>query len=290
MGFWDGLFKEIFNDSSSGGSSSFNPFKEDDKRTQTKQLISEAKQLVKDGQEIYRNARESADRASSRAQTATNSYIKFCNEISTLLNSKIKPVMQKFDAFDIDSRIEAPHIDSAIHIPSLPSFSSCVELMPSTPSILDMILDEYQYEKAKEQREEAMAYKEQMKEERSKLNALRDKLNNISTYIASEQKQIGDLTQKVVNISGQLESAMQRTSFTPEQAKYLKAIRKIALMISDQISTEFISGRLEISSKYKAQAETLNRLNAAIPASPAIDGQEALFLIRSLCDIIPIET
>lgn len=291
------ILKEIFDDSSSSSSHSpsssslFNPFQEDTKKEETRQLINEAKRLVCEGKDIYNRAKESADRASSRAQAATNNYINFCNETSRTLNTKVKPVMQKFDTFKIDTKIEAPHIDSAVHIPSLSSFSgSSFAPMPSTPSILDMILDEYQYEKAKEQRDEAKAYKEEMRAASSELHVIRDKLNNITSYIESEQKQISNLTQKVVNISGQLESAMQCSSFTPEKAKYLKAIQKIALMISEQISTEFISDRLEISSKYKSQAETLSRIDAAIPTTPAIDGQEALNFIRSIGQIIPIET
>ncbi len=284
------IFKEIFDDSSSS-SSQFNPFKDNTKKEETSQLIDEAKRLVSEGEDIYNRAKESADRASSKAQEATNNYINFCNKTSSILSTKVKPVMQKFDSFKIDSKVEAPHIVSTIHTLSLPNLSySNFAPKPPIPSILDIILEEYQYEKAKEQRDMAKAYKEKMRVESSKLHVIRDKLNNITTYIESEQEQISNLTQKVVHISGQLESAMQYNSFTPERAKYLKAIQKIALMILEQISTEFISDKLEICSKYKLQAETLSRINAAIPVTPAIDGQEALNFIRSIGQIVPIET
>jgi len=267
------------------------PSREDDKCTQTKKLISEAKQLVSDGEAIYTRAKESADRACSRTQRVANSYINFCKATAQKLNTEVKPAMMEFDAFNIDARIDAPSIDKAIQIPSsISSGIGSVISKPSMPSILDMILDEYQYEKAKTQRDSAKAYKEEMKVARSELYALRDKLDNISNYIESEQRQIDTLTQKVLNISQQLKTAMQRTSFTPDQAKYLKAIQKIAVMIADQISTEFVSNQLEITDKYKNQANLLNKVNAAIPATPSIDGQEVLNLVRNLKDIIPIET
>ena len=276
--------------SSSGIVSILNPYGSNAKREETKQLIAEAKQLVSEGKDIYNRAKSSADSASERAQRAVDNYANFCRNTSNLLNSKVKPVIQRFDAFQIDARIEAPHVSSAVYIPSLSGVARGVTSMQPMPSILGMILDEYQYDKAKEQRDEAKAYKERMRQARSELIAMRDKLDNITTYIESEQEEIDELTQKVVRISEQLESAMQRTSFTQEQANHLKAIHKIASMISDQIATEFITGSLEIDRKYKAQAKTLNKINAAIPASPSIDDQAVLNFIRDFGSMVPITT
>lgn len=259
MGLWD-LFEDLE--------------RSHEKREDTKRYIRQAKELVKSADEIYEKAYSRTMDYAYETESRLSDHAEYKKSIAKELGGNVGTTLKEFGQFDIDSKtFTAPSIQSLGSIPSFSGFgSSFASAVPRVDlfSILDMFISDEDYEEARDQYYEAKKYKSQMIAERDKLNSYREKMSEIRTFISSERGELDSLMGKLRKMTSQLNSGMQKSRFTPEEATYLKGIHKVAESVSTLLSTSFLNDTFSISQKYQKAFEEVKAINQALPSSPAL--------------------
>lgn len=260
------------------------------KRKQAEEYRRSAKKYVADGERIYNKAYSEVTAYSNETSYKIDQHYSYKQRIIKELGSDVKPVLSRFNSFDIDKRIfDAPSIDTSSlgalsGMSLMQGFSSSKPLL-QIPSIFDLFGDpEEEYWEARRQRDQAKWFYEDMKYERQKLNTIKDNMRTIRNYIYDEKQILENLVLKVKNITSQLKSSMMKTSFSQLEADYLKGIHKIALSISELLTTRFLNDDFTITSQYKSTFERIKEINNAIATAPTIsEGSDG---VRRLIEII----
>ena len=273
------------------------------KREAAKELIQSAKTYVREGKEIYKNAQDEAYSARNDADRVLGSYTTFCRDTLQKLDSKLRPVIAEFKSIDVDSRVTVSNpgssidfidvflssvSDASLHAVKLPNISGIVDFPNPLSDFFDSILEEYQYEKAKEQCARARAYRDEMRMARQEFRAYRDKMRHLCSVLEQDKKQITELTSKISSISDQLQSAMKKDHYSRDEAEHLKSICQIADGICVHLSSNFLQNDGTISAKFEKQFAALTQLNQSIPAAPRIDDQTFLNILVA-AGKLPIE-
>lgn len=84
------------------------------------------------------------------------------------------------------------------------------------------------------------------------------------------KERTGLLMGKLRTMAGQLKLGMQKTSFSTEEAEYLKGIHKIAEGIVALLSTEFLNDAFSINPKYQEIYADIKNMNQNLPSVPSI--------------------
>lgn len=95
-------------------------------------------------------------------------------------------------------------------------------------------------------------------------------MNEIIFFIGSEKNELDSLMGKLRTMAGQLKLGMQKTSFSTEEAEYLKGIHKIAEGIVALLSTEFLNDVFSINPKYQEIYADIKNMNQNLPSVPSI--------------------
>ena len=97
-------------------------------------------------------------------------------------------------------------------------------------------------------------------------------MNNSRRYIDDEKSNLVQLMDKFRKIVNQLNGAMNRNSFTEQEARHLTGIAKIAEMIKNSLEQRIVGSSGKIESNYKIYGGKIREINGLIPAAPTISG------------------
>jgi hypothetical protein len=261
------------------------------KRRQAEEYRRSAKKYVQDGERIYNNAYSEVSSYSYETSYKIEQHYSYKQRIVKEISGDVSPVLSRFNSFNIDRRVlEAPSIDTL----SLSSISGkdllggfSASFAPSfpIPSIFDLFSDpEEEYWEARRQKDEAKRFYENMKYERDRLRNVKEKLRNIRYYMDDEKKLLDSLNMKLRNITTQLNTGMNKTSFTKDEADYLKGIHKIAMQISDLLTIKFLNENFTITDQYQLAFGKIKEINQALEETPSISSGNEGF--KRLLDIL----
>ncbi|MDD6070373.1 MAG: hypothetical protein PUC12_06080 [Clostridiales bacterium] len=263
-----------------------NVFDNSEKKRQAYEYINQAKQFVSEGKDIYERAYRQTTTYATETEYKLRQHSEYKQRLAEELGSNVKGTLKNFDDFNIDSRIvQAPTINN--YIRDMGVFQSTIaNCMPRTEelSLFESFMDGVDYYKAKKQRDEARQYKERMKMERDRLNRRKEQMSEIQTFISSEKIELDSLMFKVRKMTEELNSGLKKSSFSKEEADYLKGIHKITEHIVNLLSTQFLTDSLSINSKYQQIYDGVKSINKNLPNAPSIHDRSTLDVIKRIVD------
>ena len=255
-----------------------------DKNRQAKEYIRRAKELISEGNSIYEKAYNKVTSYASETEYRLRQHTDYKKQLVKELGGTIGTTLKDFEHFNIDIKtISTPSIQESNT--GLYSFGSAISsCMPHLDvlSILDMFISDDDYYEAKRQRDEAKLYKERMKMERDKLNNYKEKMSEIRTFISSEKSELDSLMEKLKKMTNELKGSMQKSSFSIEEAEYLKGTHKIAEYIVALLSTEFLSDTFAINQKYQKVFSDIKNINQNLPCAPSITDSDTITAIKHI--------
>lgn len=256
-----------------------------DKSRQAREYLQRAKELVQEADDIYDRAYSRVSSYASETEYKLSKHNDYKNKIAKELGSTVETSLKSFSNFNIDSKIiSVPDIKTDVSGINFGSMVSCCMPHIDTPSIFDMFISDDDYYEAKRQRDEAKRYKEEMKLERDKLNNYKEKMSEIQLFIDSERTELDSLMGKITKMTSELNVAMQKNSFTKQEANYLKGTHKIAEYVANLLSTEFLGDSFSISQRYKKAFDGIKTLNQNLPYSPSISDSTTADAIKRIID------
>ena len=257
-----------------------------DKSRQAREYIQRAKELVREGDDLYERAYSKVTSYASETEYRLRQHMNYKKEVAKELGGSIGGTLRDFKNFNINVKtITAPSIqESSSGLRGFESaMSSCMPRI-DMPSIFDMFISDDDYYEAKRQRDEARNYKERMKMERDKLNDYKEKISEIRSFIDSEKSELDSLMGKLKKMTGELKTGMQKSSFSMEEAEYLKGIHKIAECVVGLLSTEFLSDGFSINQRYQKAFAGVKSINQNLPYVPSISDVNTVRTIKRILD------
>lgn len=256
-----------------------------DRQADAREYLRLAREFVKEGERIYDESYNKTMNAVSDTRYKLEQHKSFKDSIVRDLGGSISATLNNFKNFSIDSKISAPNISSLNNSSfGLSGFNSVASsCFPNSISI-PTIFSDIDYYEAKSQKEEARRYREQMRAEREKMRTYCSKLSEIRSFIDVEKRELQVLVDKLKSMTNELKSAMNKSSFTPEEAQYLKGIHKISESIVALLSTEFLTDSLDINQKYKQLFDGIKSINSSLPSAPSISSATTLSSVQNILD------
>lgn len=235
---------------------------------------------MREADDLYERAYTKVTSSAIDTEYKLRQHMEYKKKLANELGEDVDTTLKEFQTFHIDAKTIAPAEIQNFSVPQiqesltgLSSFKSAVSgCMPhlDLPSILDLVNAENDYYEARRQRDEARSYKERMKWERDKLYDYREKMSEITSFIGAEKNELDSLMGKLRTMTGQLKSGMQKTSFSTEEAEYLKGIHKIAESVAALLSTEFLNDAFSINPKYQEIYASIKNINQSLPSAHSI--------------------
>ena len=239
-------------------------------RQEAKEILSDAKDLYDD----YKDVRGEARRAANELESMLKNHNNYKADILRELGNDINVSIENFRRFNINSRITSPpNIDtSAPIIPSIISGFNAITTPFNPVSIAFSVFSdpERDRDEASRQKDAAQEYYWKVKDALQDVQCLYESLNNSRKYIEDEKSNLTQLMEKVRNIVGQLNAAMNRNSFTDKEARYMTGISKIAEKIKNSLEQRILNGSGNIENNYKLYSGKIKEINKLIPSSPTI--------------------
>lgn len=259
------------------------------KRSQAREYIQRAKELVNEGNNIYQQAYAKVSIFAHETEYKLRQHAEYKKKIAKEFGGTIGNTLSNFDKFNIDAKtIYSPTIafenfsmqDSSFGLSVFStSITSCIR--PDIPFSNFYFSDE-DYYAAKSQRDEARRFKERMKYEREALYAYRDKMSEIRSFIDMEKYELDSLMNKISKMVYELNRAMEKNSFTIEEAEYFKHVRVISGKVIELISTKFLSDNFNIDQKYQTLFEEIKLINQNLPVAPSINDPRAFDFLKNI--------
>lgn len=241
-----------------------------ERRQRTREYLKNAKEYINDGEELYQNAYEKVLKRADKTRDAIRKHVEYKKDISRRLGEEILPTIENFQVPDFTTKIDPPFIDGkkAGLTTFSNSFASAVCMNPvPIPSIMDLFVSEEDYLEARNQRDEAKQFKQQMKYERERLYEYKDRMSMITSVISEEHNQIDALMEKLDTMTGKMKSFEKSGNHSTKEIEYMKAIKKISEAVCKLLSADFLNDNLEISDHYKNIMEGIEQINCAIPSA-----------------------
>lgn len=260
-----------------------------EKRKQAEEYRKRAREYVRDGEALYNKAYSEVSSYAYDTSRKIEQHYNYKQKVIREISSDISPVLSGFEKFNIDSKIfDSPDISgtrSTILSGSALLGNSFTSVMPRVNllSLLDLFSDVgEEYYEARRQRDEAKRFYEDMKYEREKLRNAKENLKNIRNVIIDERELLDGMLLRLKQITIQLNSEMNKQSFSHAEAMYLKGIHKIASSVNSLISTKFLNDNFTITSQYEKSLDKIKSINNSLQSAPTIssDNKEWLRILE----------
>ena len=248
-----------------------------EKKRETKEMIKRAKSYVSEGENIIRCAYDEVNQFADETQAKLESHVDYKRSIVKELNQDVNRTISSFQNFHIERKIESAPIVTGSGSGTLGSgwrsefgVSSLIAQPDWGLDLLDDFWTERNYNKAREQLDEAKRFIEKAKSERSRLMAEKEKLREICQFIDSERNEINALMVKIRKLMTELTQGMEKQSFTQAEADRLKNANRIAEMMVEALTTDFLTEKFEITSRYRNAFAKIQYINSSLPAAPSV--------------------
>ena len=257
-------------------------------REEAREFLQEAKELYNDD---YKELRSEARSKANRVSDLIKSHNNYKAELLSELGGEISTTIENFKRVDIDNRIiKSINIDSGnnFSVPAISSkafeVSSFITNMPggnfqlsslSFTSTSDLERDR---DKAFDQYLKAQEYLSDVKYAIADLEYVIQCLGNTQKYIEDERQNLSQLMEKVRPLIQRLTSAMDKQSYTEQEAKFIKGICRIAEQIKNTLEEQITDKYGSIQSNYKKYGQRLKDINEAIPSAPVISSSSDSWL------------
>ena len=268
----------------------------EERRREAREIRQEAKEILSDAKDLYddyKDLKGDTQRAANQLNDLIRSYNNYKSDVLKELNSDISVSIENFRRFNINSRIAAPpNLNSAPTIPTVNVSSIMTNLSGGSLNLISIALSAFSdpdkdyeidfstakyisdkdYEEADRQRDAARDYYYKVQDALTDMKILYESLNNSRRYIDDEKSNLVQLMDKFRKIVNQLNGAMNRNSFTEQEARHLTGIAKIAEMIKNSLEQRIVGSSGKIESNYKIYGGKIREINGLIPAAPTISG------------------
>ncbi|MGM9532606.1 hypothetical protein [Intestinibacter sp.] len=290
-----GLF-DIF---SGGGNSrkSFSDLSDNwEKRKEAREYNAMAREIIDDYTERYETTYYNTQDYAFETQRRLDKHNDFKKEIIRKLKLDVKPVLEDFKKFDIDSKtinvdffdigsnknldMSISNINNTFAGFDRLSFNSCF------PNLDDIFRDATEeYYQAKSNYNQAKMYKSQIQLKREQLKTIKSNLSNIRSYISDEERVLSELIERIEGISKKLDQNMKKSSFKKEESDYLKSIYNIAMGIDKFMGTKFLNDDFTVTDDYNSLFEKMKEINSLIE-KPTLNTGELDRILKSIGVIV----
>lgn len=276
----------------------FNPDRKryrEELRQQAREYREEAREFLQEAKELYngdyKELRSEARSKANRVSDLIKSHNKYKAELLSELGGEISTTIENFKRVDIDNRIiKSINIDSgsSFSVPTISSkafeIGSFITNMPggnfqlsslSFTSTSDLQRDR---DKADEQRSKAQEYLSDVKYAIVDVEYVIQCLGNTQKYIEDERQYLGQLMDKIRPLIQRLTSAMDKQSYTEQEAKFIKGICCIAEQIKNTLEEQITDKYGSIQGNYKKYSQRLKDINDAIPSAPVLSSSSNSWL------------
>lgn len=255
------------------------------KSSEAREYVQQAKELIREGDDIYKRAYSTVTAYAAETENKLRKHMDYKKLLAKELGSSIGITLKDFGRFNIDEKtISAPSVhETSTNLQGIGSYmDSFAPRWERSP--IDDFFSDLDYYKAKKQRDEAQQYYERMKMEREKLINYKEKMSEICSFISSERRELDSLMGKLRVMTNELKNGMQKSSFSINEAEYLKGIHKIAGCVVTLLSTDFLNDTFSISQRYQKTFSDIKRINQNLPYAPSISDCNTASAIKSILD------
>ena len=126
-------------------------------------------------------------------------------------------------------------------------------------------------DRAMDERDKARDYFYKVQDAYGELKILFESLNSTKKFVESDKENLTQLAEKIRGLVGQLKNAMNRNSFTENEARYMAGIAKIAELIKNSLEQRIANNSGNVESNYRQYSDKLRDINNLIPATPKIE-------------------
>ena len=241
-------------------------------RQEAKEILSDAKDLYDD----YKELKSDTQRVANKLSDFIRSYNSYKADLLKDLGGDINNTIENFKRFNISSRvISVPKIGDSyaptVSVFSASNFMPDVSLNPIS-LILSSLSDPYKdRDRAIDERDKARDYFYKVQDAYSELKILFESLNGTKKFIESDRENLTQLAEKIRSLVGQLKNAMNRSSFTENEARYMTGISKIAELIKNSLEQRIADNSGNVEGNYRQYSDKLKSINNLIPAAPKIE-------------------
>jgi len=239
---------------------SFSKAKENvENRRRIAEYTYDAQQYINEGKEIYQNAYIKMQDKVYKLQTEVDKFVDYKKSVLREMNSLLESSginKKNVNSADLTIKIKYPDI-SSVRPAEFLGGSALTEIkmifdMISPPRISDFFDDTTGalYE-ARAMKDEAKLYKQQMRNERERLNTVIAATSTIKDYIQDEKRQME-------NMMATLRTAVKATDNTSDKRNALIAISNI---IADTLTTNFMTKDFVVTKEYDKLHKQIASIN-----------------------------
>lgn len=263
-----------------------------EKKKEAREYNARAREIIDDYTNRYNDTYFNTMDYAYETQRRLEKHHDFKKQIVKKLQLNVKPVLEDFKKFDIDSKtidinfedmntsknldISIFDVDRAFSRMNNLSFNSCF------PNLDDIFRDATEeYYQAKSNYNQAKLYKSQIQSKREELKSIKSNLSNIRSHISDEERILNQLMDRIENISRKLDENMKKISFKKQESDHLKSICNIAKGIDKFMSMRFLNDDFTVSNDYNNLFEKIKEINYLIE-KPSLNTDELDRILKSI--------
>ena len=186
-------------------------------------------------------------------------FVRYKQDILNEINRTLRSIDSEHKNMSLSLKINIPNIEASgvVQNEKLGAIDKALATWV-TPSVSDFFVNvsAMDYYEAKSEMNKAKAYRERMKMKRDELREAKYAVQKIPDFIYEEQNQIEELMGKFRKTANAINN-----SDTHEK---VESLNKIAKLIADLLTTQFIENNYEITAQYMTVHKRISEINQSL--------------------------
>ena len=259
-----------------------------ERRKQTREYLKIAKEIVEEADGMYERAYNRALEDAYKTEKVLREHTYYKEKVAKELGEEILPKIKKINIPDICvQKPQAPYREGKkvgldVNVFSHSVSSLVIQNPVPLPSVLDMFVSEEDYRAARNQKDEAKYYKQQLKYEREKLMEYRDAMGHLRECVSLEKRELDNLVSKLKYMLQEMKKLEGKSSVSEEEKTYFEGVQSISKAIAQLLSEEFLGNNMELATAYKNILQDVEKINTSLPMMPSIKDTKSIHEVNEL--------
>lgn len=237
-----------------------------DRRRDIAEYNYRAREYISEGQRIYEDAYVALCIACQKVDGKVSKYQRYKQQVLNEINRTLRSIDSSHKEYRLTSSVDFVALDScAVHQEEKLDIIDKALATWVQPSVTDFFRDNTsEYYEAKANMNSARTYKDRMKSKRDELKNAKYAVQKIPEFIYDEQQQIEALMQKFRKTA---DSINQNNN-----SEKVEALCKIAKLVADSMTTNFIDNNYQITEQYRAVSNRFTAINNSLSSASWLIG------------------
>ncbi len=230
-----------------------------DKRKDIAEFNYRTREYISEGERIYEKAYEELRVACNKSADKADKYVRYKQDVLNEINKIMKSIDSEHKNMSLSLKINIPNIEASgvVQNEKLGAIDKALATWVA-PSVSDFFVNvsAMDYYEAKSEMNKAKSYRERMKMKRDELREAKYAVQKIPDFICEEQKQIDELMGKFRKTADAINNS--------DTAEKVESLNKIAKLIADLLTTQFIENNYEITAQYMTVYKRISEINNSL--------------------------